>query len=62
MIRKTRFSSYNYIAFTVGVDATVVVKSCKLFESYREIVGGSYPNNFWDINKISDDEILNLMK
>ena len=62
MLRKTLCSSYSYIDFTVGVDATVVVKSRQPIESYGEIFGGSYPNNYLDVTKISYDESVNLIK
>ena len=62
MLIKTLCSSYRYIDFTVGVDADVVVKLWQLLEIYEEFVGGSHPNHFWDVDKISDDESVNLIK
>ena len=62
MLRKTISSSDSYIPFTVGVDATVVVKSWQILESYKEIFDGSYPINFLDVTRISHDEIVNLIK
>ena len=51
MLRKTICSSDSYIGFTVGFDATVVVKSWKLLESYGSIIGVSYPNHFLGVIK-----------
>ena len=62
MLIKTLCYSDSCIAFTVGVDDTVVVKSWQLLENYGSIVCGSYRNNVLDINKISDDESVNLIK
>ena len=62
MLRNFLCYSYSYIAFIVGVDATVVVKSLILLKSYGAIIGVSYLNHFLDVTKISDDESVNLIK
>ena len=62
MTRKNICSLDSYIYFTVGFDATVMVKSWQLLESYGAIVGGSYPNRFLNVTNISDDENVNLIK
>ena len=50
------------VSFTVGVDATVVVNSRELLQSYRSIVGGNLPNHFFDVKGKSDEEIFVMMK
>ena len=55
MLRKTICSSYSYIAFKLRVNGADVVKSWQLLGSYGAIFGGSYPNHFWGVTKISDD-------
>ena len=62
ILRKTLYSSDGYIGFTFGNDATVVLKSWQPLEVYWSIVGGSYPNHFLGVTKISHDESVNLMK
>ena len=61
-ILKATGSTSNPIAFTVGVDAMVVVKSRQLLQSHGDIVGGAYPNHFLDIKNKSDEETIVLMK
>ena len=61
MLKKFLCYSDSYIVFTVGVDATVVVKSWKLLESYGKMIVVSYLNHFLGVTKISDDESVNLI-
>ena len=61
-ILKATGSTSNPIAFTVGVDAMVVVKSRQLLQSHGDIVGGAYPNHLLDIKNKSDEETIVLMK
>eukprot|EP00957_Ditylum_brightwellii_P192614 14665024-Ditylum_brightwellii.AAC.1 len=55
-------SSSTPIAFTAGIDATIVVKSWQLLQSHGAIVGGVYPNHFLDVSGKSDKEAVELMK
>ena len=61
-MHKAMGSTSTPIDFTVGVDATVVVKSCQILQSHGDIVGGAYPNKILDINNNSDKETVALIK
>eukprot|EP00957_Ditylum_brightwellii_P132105 10071942-Ditylum_brightwellii.AAC.1 len=55
-------SSSTPMAFTVGIDATIVVKSWQLLQSHGAIVGGVQLNHFLDVTGKSDKENVDLMK
>lgn len=61
-LRESMGQSSGPIAFTVGVDAIVVVKSWQKLPRHGTIVGASYPNHFLLIGGKSDEEIVALLK
>eukprot|EP00957_Ditylum_brightwellii_P090973 6927066-Ditylum_brightwellii.AAC.1 len=50
------------IAFTAGIDVTIVVKSWQLLHSHGAIVGDMYPNHFLDVKGKSDEKTVELTK
>eukprot|EP00957_Ditylum_brightwellii_P135599 10339854-Ditylum_brightwellii.AAC.1 len=50
------------IAFTAGINATIVVKLWQLLQSHGVIVGGVYPNPFLYAKGKSDKETVELLK
>ena len=50
------------IAFTVGVDTTVVFKYWQLMRSRGGIVGGEYPNNLLDVRNLYDGKSVSIIK
>eukprot|EP00957_Ditylum_brightwellii_P163490 12447246-Ditylum_brightwellii.AAC.1 len=54
--------SFKPIAFTVGINATIVAKTLQLLQSHGPIMGGVYLNHFLDVKRKSDEETVKLMK
>lgn len=50
------------IAFSVGIDATALVKSFKICSSNSAIVGGASPNHFIGIEGMATEDIKNILQ
>lgn len=50
------------IAFTVGIDATIVVSAYQHLPEADAIVGGAHPNHFMDVSHKSSDDVKVLLK
>lgn len=50
------------VVFTVGVDATVLVKTFQYSPQLEAIIGGVYPNHRIDVSGKSNDEISKVIK
>ena len=50
------------IAFSVGIDATVVVKGHHMLQLEGLIVCGAYPNNSMDVSDLNKDGLKNFLK
>ena len=50
------------VAFTVGLDATCLVKGFQLSSSHGAIVGGIHPNHFISVNDRTPEEVKVLLK
>ena len=62
MIRHEFDDSSMRVAFSVGVDATVVVAGWQVFHSEGKVVGGAYPNQSHDVSGKSKDELKLFLK
>ena len=61
--RKQAGSSRTRVAFSVGFDGTVLVKSYQILHSSNVIVGGAYPNHYIPIpDNFSGDELCTFLK
>lgn len=50
------------VAFTVGVDATVVVGGYQYLVTEQAIVGGASPNHSMDVSNLDKDELFAFLK
>ena len=50
------------ISFSVGIDATALVKCYQLMSHHEAIVGGAYPNHFISVKDRNEEEIATILK
>ena len=61
-IRERLQLSHKQIAFSVGIDATVLVKTFQYSSQLHAIIGGVYPNNCINVAGKSSNELNAIMK
>ncbi len=49
------------IAFSVGIDATIVVQAYQYFKEAHAIVGGAHPSHFIDVSDKTKDEVSEML-
>lgn len=50
------------VVFSVGIDATVVVKGWQILYSHGKVVGGAAPHHVYDISGLNKDELKIFLK
>ncbi len=50
------------IAMSLGVDATVILRSFQYLVSHNAVIGGAYPNNWLEVGSTDKDDIQVVLK
>ena len=61
-IQKRQGGSSMRVAFSVGIDATVVVKGHQLLQSEGLVGGGAYPNHSMNVSELDKDGLKTFLK
>ena len=62
LVRKNSGNSTRRVVFSLGIDATVLVKAWQYSKSLEAIIGGASPNHCIDVNGLTPEEVLKLLE
>ena len=54
-IRHIRNEEGSCVAFTAGIDGTVIVKSYQVYFYHSVVIGGVHPNNYFSVNEVKGE-------
>lgn len=62
IIRERSGDPSRRVAFTLGIDGTVLVKGWQHLATERKIVGGAFPNDCHDVANLSKEQLVFFCK